>query len=112
MPATLVLPDSAVRQYRQPVRSDAWSEIVPPEDLEESPIEAPRRASASKPVKRRRRRGGARRALASAVKWLSALTLGLGILAAAGLLLQYRGLPWMPAQVAERIPPWLVNLFR
>jgi hypothetical protein len=44
--------------------------------------------------------------------WLSAMVLGGAIVAVAGLLLQYRGLPWMPAELAARIPPWLANLFR
>jgi len=108
LPRTMVLPDTAVAPYRAPARNDAWSEIVDPEH---TPPPSARRPAAPKPV-RRRRRGRAKHAFRRTLMWLSAMVLGGAIVAVAGLLLQYRGLPWMPAELAARIPPWLANLFR
>ncbi|HXU83747.1 MAG TPA: FHA domain-containing protein [Polyangia bacterium] len=110
MPATLVLPDAAVSARPRRAASDAWSEIVPPEDLSPAPVRRPSTAAA-KPV-RRRKRGRAKRFFSRALLWLSAMGIGAAILAVAGLLLQYRGLPWMPPELVARIPPWLANLFR
>jgi hypothetical protein len=106
MPRTLVLPDAAVASYRAPVRNDAWSEIVEP-----GSTPAPRRSAPAKPV-RRRKTGRVKHALRRSLLWLFAMVLGGAIVGVAGLLLQYRGLPWMPADLATRIPPWLSGLFR
>lgn len=106
LPPTLVLPQTAMAAFRAPARNDAWSEIV---DIGHTPI--PRRSIPTSPDRRRKRgrsKNGGRRWLL----WLFAMLLGGAIVGAAGLLLQYRGLPWMPAELATRIPPWLVRLFR
>jgi hypothetical protein len=106
LPPTLVLPD-ALPSSRPPERTDAWREIVDPSA---TPAPAARR-STSRPV-RRRGRGRVRWAFRRMLIWLTALVVGAAIVSVAGLLLQYRGLPWMPPELAARIPPWLGNLFR
>jgi hypothetical protein len=107
MPRTLVLPEAAAAPYRQPARSDSWSEIIDPQ-----PTPTPARRSTSAKRAPRRGRGRAKRALGRTVLWLSAVVLGAVILGVAGLLLQFRGLAWMPPEVAARVPPWLAGLFR
>jgi hypothetical protein len=106
MPRTLVLPPDAGRPAGPRGSSEAWDEIVDP-----GSTPPPRRVDA-RPTRRRRRGGGVKRAFRRGLLWLSAMLLGGAILAVAGLLLQYRGLPWMPPELAARIPPWLANLFR
>jgi hypothetical protein len=108
LPRTLVLPpDAGIAPSRGPARNDAWSEIVDPE---QTPPPSSRRSAPTKPV--RRRRGRVKHAFRRTLLWLSAMLLGGVIIGLAGLLLQYRGLPWMPAELAARIPPWLASLFR
>jgi hypothetical protein len=112
MPPTLVLPPemaAAARPRRPP--SDAWSEIVPPDDLSPAPVRRSTSSSSPKPA-RRRRRGKVKHAVRRSFVWLFAMGIGLVIVGVAGLLLQYRGLPWMPPELAARIPPWLANVFR
>jgi hypothetical protein len=60
----------------------------------------------------RRGRGRGRHAASRAGLWLMAFGLFVLVVGVAGLVLQYRGLPWMPPQLAARIPPWLAALFR
>jgi hypothetical protein len=108
LPRTLVLPDTAARTHRGPSRSDAWSEIVEPDS---TPAPSHRRSPSAKPA-RRQRRGRVKWAFRRALAWLSAVVVGVGIIGVAGLMLQYRGLPWIPPELASRIPAWLANLFR
>jgi hypothetical protein len=75
-----------------------------------SESEARRGGEPRRPV-RRRGRGVVRRAASRAFVWGSALALFLIVVGVAGLLLQYRGLPWMPPPLAARVPPWLSGLF-
>jgi hypothetical protein len=67
----------------------------------------PVRSRSSRSVERPPRRRVKRRF--SILAWLSAIALGTAAVAAAGLVLQFRGLPWMPPELLSRIPPWLAD---
>jgi hypothetical protein len=108
LPRTLVLPDARIPSYQPPAPGDAWSEIVDPE----STPEPAHRTASHKPARRRRRTGRVKRAFRRTLLWLLAVLVGAAILGVAGMLLQYRGLSWMPPQLAARVPTWLANLFR
>jgi hypothetical protein len=96
-PATLVLPEGP-------------PPATPPPAEEPPPLSkaAPRRKAKAGQRPRRRRRAWGRAIL----MWLSALGVGVVIVGFAGLLLQYRGLAWMPPWLKEQIPPWVETLFR
>jgi hypothetical protein len=67
----------------------------------------PARSRPSRSVERPPRRRVKRRF--SILAWLCAIALGTAVVAAAGLVLQFRGLPWMPPELLSRIPPWLAD---
>jgi hypothetical protein len=86
------------------VETDELDEAVfserPAAQKERTPTE-----SKKKPKRRRVRRRF------SFLAWMAAFGLFVGIVGVAGLLLQYKGLPWMPPELAARVPPWLARLF-
>jgi hypothetical protein len=48
----------------------------------------------------------------SILAWLSAISLGVAVVAVLGLVLQFRVVPWMPPELVSRIPPWLGAWFQ
>ena len=113
-PPTLVLPQSPRPYYPGPSAPLA-PPVAEPADSEKSDEDVPpppqRRRSSTARVVRRSRAARVKRFFARLFAWLSALAVGVVIVGAAGLLLQYRGLAWMPPWLVSRVPPWLASLF-
>jgi hypothetical protein len=123
-PATLVLPprsdlpvapvplapawDAPPRPSAPPsnalLQSDEFDEALPSRRTSER---APTESKAKK-TKRKRR---VRRRF-SFLAWVAAFALFVGIVGVAGLMLQFKGVPWMPPELAARIPAWLAAPFR
>jgi hypothetical protein len=104
------VPDPSLSPFARPVGT-----AVPPRGHDREP--APRERRSSRPdrpaAKKARSQPRPRvKTRSSPLVWLFAIAIGLGAVAAAGLVLQFRGLPWMPPEVLARVPPWLADWFR
>jgi hypothetical protein len=109
--ASAPLPWAPPPPRREPARdallhSDEFDEALPATGATGREVRSSTSVTKKKPRRRRVR------SRFSFLAWLAAFALFVGIVGVAGLMLQFKGLPWMPPQMAARIPPWLAGLFR
>jgi hypothetical protein len=117
--STLVLPQRPDLPLANPP-SISLPRPAPPPGIDrlalsdELDLDPPRRSSTREsrvPDSNKPRRRRVKRRF-SFLSWLAAFGLFVVIVGVAGLILQYQGLPWMPAGLEARVPPWLARLFR
>jgi hypothetical protein len=112
VPAPLTEDSRSIDVPPAPRPAPSWTPAPRPSSRPAAPprVVSSKRSSRPRPSERPPRRRVKTRF--SILAWLAALSAGIAAVAGAGLLLQFRGAPWMPPELVSQIPPWLADWFR